>query len=137
MWNHFQNIDGTQEECPKCRSGADNAQPVNEQESSKSHLRLLKNTLRDAQVKGEMLNTSELSARTEIPEPRIWHFINSGEIDTTSMNDPKVREFIKRKRVELAREAARTKQDRTPEKSEEPARKTSGFHLKDKDDRRR
>lgn len=131
----FLNADEAQALCPKCIEQIDAEPGIDEDADDKDSLRILKNVLRDAQAKGEMLNTDALAELTGIPEPKIWHFIKTGEVDTAAFSDPKVREFLKRKRIERARELAKAARGNSPSKPE--AKKVSrGFH-RSSDDKRR
>jgi len=120
--------------CPKCSERGDEILTT-ELRSKQEILRTLKNIIRDAQAKGEFLTVAELSESTKIEEATIWEYIQSGEIDTATFDDPEVREFIVRKRRE------QMKSLRSAKRAEEPPRdattKIRGFHSRSDDDKRR
>ena len=124
--------------CPKCleEQASDEIGDDNDEQANRDRLRLLKNALRDAQAKGVMLNTHELSEQTGVREPTIWHFINNGELDTAGFDDPKVRDFMKRKRIERAREAAKAMRGDSKPAAGEAKAKPSGFHTRNDEKKR-
>jgi len=117
--------------CPKCRH--EEPPPT----SPREILRLLKNTLRDSQSRGEFLTVDELSQRTNVPGNKIWEYIHTGQIDTASFDDPAVRAFVARRQLERMRTThPLDPHAETPGKPDErPARREGGFHLKKDDDR--
>jgi len=125
----FHNPDGKHTKCSKCRETGES--PVSEQDE----LRQLKNLLRDMRTRGEYPTVSELSKQTGVAEERIWRYIRNGEIDTASLDDPKVRDYLLRKRVQQAKAAQRHKGE-PAQPAEEPAERPSGFHHKINDDKR-
>lgn len=132
----FLNTDGTQTLCPKCLDKVDVEPEIDESVENKDFLRCLKNAVRDAQAKGEMFNTGNLAEQTGVPESKIWFFIKSGELDTASFNDPRVHEYLKRKRIERARELAKSARG-TQEPEPEEKKISRGFHLRSPDDKKR
>jgi hypothetical protein len=127
----FLNPNEEHRQCPRCRE--ETALP----ESDRDVLRLLKNMLRDAQSHGEFLTLHELSEQTGVPEEKIWHFIHNGEIDTASFNDPEVREYLVRKRREIAKMARGRPGEPERADSQPPAdaqKPGAGFHSKANDE---
>jgi hypothetical protein len=122
----FANPGKVQEFCPRCRG--DESLDL----SARDALRLVKNALRDAQARGELMTMPQVAVATGVAEERIWTFISSGEIDTASFDDPQVRDFVQKRRRELLRHG----QPSQPEPGE-AAKPRSGFHTRDDDDRRR
>lgn len=118
--------------CPKCRASEDTNQAILDK---KEMLRFLKNLLRDSQATGEFLTVADLSVRTKIAESQIWEFIHSGEIDTASFDDPHVRDFLVRKRRELAQ--AKKSESSDSDSGSGRGKKRSGFHSKLDDERKR
>jgi len=99
--------------------------------TARDALRALKSTLRDAQARGELMTITDLAEETGIDEQRIWGFINDGEIDTASFNDPMVRDFVFKRRRELLKQSH-------PAHEEKPEPEHHGFHHRaDEDERRR
>jgi hypothetical protein len=125
----FHNPDGQHTTCSRCRESSDS--PASEQDE----LRQLKNLLRDMRARGEYPTVVELSKQTGVSEDRIWGYIRSGEIDTASLDDPKVRDYLLRKRVEQAK-AAQRQRGESAQPAEAPAERPSGFHHKKNDDKR-
>jgi len=122
--------------CPKCRD----EEEVPEQ-SKRDVLRLLKNTIRDAQSRNVMLTVDDLSERTQIPAHIIWSFIQAGDIDTASFDDPQVKQFLARQRLErdhdLKQQVQKTFSKDPADKSDDKAGKERrGYHLKKTDDKR-
>lgn len=111
--------------CPKC---LDNSKDV--PDDAVSQLRLLKNTIRDVQSRGEMITIPQLVEETGIEEETVWKYISSGEIDTAKFDDPEVREYMQRKRLEreqeLRRKGLRGDLDSGPAENK-PHR---GFHIR-------
>ena len=122
----FHNPEGKYEKCPKCR---DDAGELSERDT----LRLIRNTVRDFQAKGEFVTVKQLVNLTGVSEKQIWHFIKNGDLDTASFSDPQVREYIVRRRRELSR-AVKGKEASQSEKPEAPPARSSGFHMKRDDD---
>lgn len=110
-------------QCPACRG-------VSAELSDKDLLRQLKNTLRDVQSKGEFLDIPQLSAASKVEEDKIWHFINSGDISTASVDDPAVRDFLIRKKREQAKLSKKIQGDESKQTSQQKfySKKSSGFH---------
>ena len=75
----------------------------------------------------------EVAELTGIPEDVVWGFINSGEIDTASFNDPHVREMVVKRRRELLRHS----ETAAAPPADKPAPAHSGFHARTDDERRR
>jgi hypothetical protein len=120
--------------CPKCQELGEE-EPAAETRGKHEILRDLKNIIRDAEARGVFLTVAELSERTEIEESTIWEYIQSGEIDTASFDDPQVREFIVRKRREQMKSM---RSSRPPEPaSRTPAEKLRGFHSRADDEKKR
>jgi hypothetical protein len=112
--------------CPKCGDAAslEAADPG-------SNLRLLKNTIRDVQSRGELITIPQLVEITGIDEETVWKYISSGEIDTARFDDPMVREFMQRKRLEREHELRRKGLRGEPEAHDSPAApKPRGFHIR-------
>ena len=109
------------DKCPKCRD-----EPY-VPDSPRDRLRHLKNTLRDNAARGLMLTIPQLAEQSGLSDTVIWEFINSGQLDVASFNDPDVRDFVvKRKRERMREVQSRVAQ---PVSSEpEPTKKRSGFH---------
>ena len=127
----FLNPGNAHQTCPKCR---------NEEETAACEqdvLRLLKNTLRDHESRGELLTISSLADCTGVPERTIWEFIHQGEIDTAAMDDPEVRQYVARRRLE--RERSLQKQSGKPPSAAGGsanvlgAEKRTGYHSKRND----
>jgi hypothetical protein len=124
----FPNQDGTEKMCPKCRNEDASGMTV------RDLLRILKNALRDAQGRGQFLTIHDLSTQTKIEEDKIWGFIHRGEIDTASFNDPEVRTFVARKKMEQLQSSVR-KHDSPAEPGTGKAQKPhSGLHFRREDD---
>jgi hypothetical protein len=122
----FLNPGKVHDNCPHCRG--DESLEL----SARDALRLVKNTIRDAQAKGDLLTMPQVSELTGVSEERIWNFITSGEIDTASFEDPAVRDFVHKRRRELLRQGG---QPHAGEPLETKQR--SGFHMREDDERRR
>jgi hypothetical protein len=124
----FPNQDGKETLCPKCRHA--DAAGV----SSRDLLRLVKNAIRDAQGRGVFLTISEMSSQTGIEEEVIWGFIHRGEIDTAGFNDPEVRTYIARRKLEKLQSVIKKLDgpaEPEPSKSTKPR---SGLHFRREDD---
>ena len=117
--------------CPKCLAPEEPEEAVEDPGTKREILRTLKNALRDAQSSGQFLTVPELAKQTEIEETKIWDYIQSGEIDTASFDDPKVRDFLVKKRREQLQGLVGDK----PQKKSAP-KKPSGFHTRSRDDKR-
>lgn len=102
--------------------------------SAREALRLVKNTLRDAQAAGALLTMPEVAQQTGVSEERVWGFITSGEIDTAGFEDPQVRDFVQKRRRELLKSQGRPEQH---SEAEQPVKPRSGFYTRTDDERRR
>lgn len=114
--------------CPAC-------QGISAELSDKDLLRQLKNTLRDVQARGEFLNIAQLTEESQVAEDKIWHFINTGELSTASLDDPAVRDYLVRKKRELAKQAKQPKEkkDEGDKRKFYSKKQDTGFHLSTKD----
>jgi hypothetical protein len=112
--------------CPKCSNTSSDVP-----EDTNSQLRLLKNTIRDCQARGEMMTIAQLVEFTGIDEDVVWRFISSGEIDTARFDDPMVQEFMQRKRLEREQELRRKglRGDDGPQEAG-PRKPRGGFHIR-------
>lgn len=124
----FLNPGRAHELCTRCRGGDGT------ELSARDALRLVKNTLRDAQAKGVLLTMPEVAVATGVEEDRVWGFITSGEIDTAGFEDPQVRDFVQKRRRELLKQQGAPTPAAAPAEPEKPR---SGFHGRTDDDRRR
>jgi hypothetical protein len=122
----FLNPGKTETLCPRCRG--DEAVEL----SARDALRLVKNTLRDAQAAGALMTMPEVARATGVSEDRVWGFITSGEIDTASFDDPQVRDFVHKRRRELLKQGPGGAEEQS-----EPGKPRSGFHMRTDDERRR
>jgi len=120
--------------CSKCRERTEE-ETAAATRSKQDILRTLKTTIRDAETSGVFLTVSELSERTGIEEPNIWEYIQSGEIDTASFDDPQVRDFVVRKRREQMKSFSSSK--RLDQSSRGAATKIRGFHSRSDDEKKR
>ena len=113
--------------CPRCShtEQTDTADP-------NAVLRILKNTIRDVQAKGEMVTIAQLVELTGIEEKVVWKYISSGEIDTARFDDPQVREFMQRKRLEREHEMRRANKpgDTGTGTNRATGKKIRGFHIR-------
>ncbi len=106
---------------------------VEEGASMKDILLVLKRQVRECNVIGEFLTVPELSHCTDVAESTIWHFIRSGQLDTISLDDPKVREFLLEKRRKLAAQYRKSAKD--SEQQEQSEGRSKGFYRKTSDDK--
>lgn len=118
--------------CPAC-------QGISAELTDKDLLRQLKNTLRDVQARGEFLNIFQLADESHVSEDKIWHFINTGELSTASFDDPAVRDYLVRKKRELAKQAKQPKEkmDEKDKRKFYSKKKDTGFHHSEKDVRKK
>ena len=124
----FPNQDGKETLCPKCRHTGSSGV------SSRDLLRIVKNVIRDAQGRGVFLTVAEISKQTDVEEETIWGFIHRGEIDTASFNDPEVRTFIARKKMEKMQSVMKKKDEPADNESTKPNKPRSGLHFRREDD---
>ncbi|MEZ5337748.1 MAG: hypothetical protein R3F46_05740 [bacterium] len=95
--------------------------------SPKDKLRHLKSILRDYASHGKMLTIPQLSEESQLSDTVIWEFINSGQLDVATFNDPDVRDFVIKRRRERIKDA-QTRQPQPVSSEPEPTSKRSGFH---------
>jgi hypothetical protein len=134
----FPNPDGQRELCPRCAN-----EPLEHEESLREVLRRLKNLLRDAQANGTFLTMEQLAQQANTDESRIWHFIQSGEIDTATLSDPEVKTFLARRHKERLKASVTQPKQPAPGSGRPAAEdkgkpgtsnKASGFHIRREDD---
>jgi hypothetical protein len=113
--------------CPKC---SDTVQELPDDPTSQ--LRLLKNTIRDSQARGEMMTIAQLAEATGLEEEVVWKFIADGEIDTARFDDPMVKEFMQRKRLEREQELRRKglRGDEDSSSGAATRKPRGGFHIR-------
>ena len=124
----FAKTEASQVLCPAC-GGATKASG-----SKREQLYAVREVLKDAMAAGEFLTTPELAERCGVEQGVIWNMIRSGEIDTASFNDPGVRDYLVRKHREQQKQAQETKPKKEKPEGGTGHKKSSGFHLKSKDD---
>jgi DNA-directed RNA polymerase subunit RPC12/RpoP len=86
-----------------------------------------RNYLRDADIKGELVNVEEVAKGTNVPVEKVWDFIHDGLISTLSFDDPKVRAYLLKKEQEREREMLR---ELTAKKSGHGSKTSAGYHSK-------
>src|SRR5262245_51636518 len=111
----------SERQCPACR-GEGGELSVREQ------LRKVKSYIKDMLARGEFITIGQAAQGSEVPEGKVWEFIQAGEIDLTPFNDPQVRNFL----VNRRREQEKSRRDDGP-RAEPAGEKRSGFHGADKD----
>ncbi len=111
--------------CPRC---SDTGQEVVDDKISQ--LRLLKNTIRDVQARGELITIPQLVESTGIDEDVVWKFISEGEIDTARFDDPEVREYMQRKRLEREQELRRKGLRGDTDSGASESKPHRGFHIR-------
>lgn len=92
----------------------------------RAKLSIVRNYVKDREIKGEVLTVTGVSEGTGLPEDEIWMFIRLGEISTASFNDPKVREY----KLRATREREKPSKEDADKIAEDLKRISGGFHSK-------
>lgn len=89
-----------------------------------NNLQKVKNTIKDASVKGDLLSVPEVSKLSGVSEVEIYIAVYKGDLSTLDLDDPKVREF------KLNRQRITTQQtsQKSSFKLKTPKNDIGGFH---------